>query len=77
VADSGKIIGCTTDNTVRSKVQDIANNCDPRILIHADIQGPKAIEIIQSYNKSLQGLNDYSNLSTHHHARGQDVGIKV
>ena len=34
VADSGKIIGCTTDNAVRSKVQDIANNCDPRILIH-------------------------------------------
>ena len=34
VADGGKIIGCTTDNTVRSKVQDIANNCDPRILIH-------------------------------------------
>jgi ATP-dependent DNA helicase RecG len=29
VADGGKIIGCTADNTVRSKIQDIANNCDP------------------------------------------------
>ncbi len=36
VADNGKIIGCTSDNTVRSKIQDIANNCDPRILIHIE-----------------------------------------
>ena len=36
VTDRGKIIGCTTDNTVRSKVQDITNNCDPRILIHVE-----------------------------------------
>ncbi|MBW1678155.1 MAG: ATP-binding protein [Deltaproteobacteria bacterium] len=33
VADNGKVIGCTLDNSVRSRVQDIANNCDPRISI--------------------------------------------
>ena len=34
VADDGGITGCSTDNTTRSKIQDIANNCDPRIPIH-------------------------------------------
>ena len=33
VADNGKVIGCILDNSVRSRVQDIANNCDSRILI--------------------------------------------
>ncbi len=34
VADDGGITGCSADNTTRSKIQDIANNCDPRIPIH-------------------------------------------
>ena len=34
---SGKIIGCATDYRVQSKVQDIANNCNPRILIHVEV----------------------------------------
>jgi len=36
VADNGKVIGCTLDNSVRSRVQDIANNCDPRISIRLE-----------------------------------------
>ena len=45
VADNGKIIGCTTDNKVRSKIQDIANNCDPSISIHVEIYDNR-VEII-------------------------------
>lgn len=34
VADDGGITGCTLDNSMRSRIQDIANNCNPRISIH-------------------------------------------
>jgi ATP-dependent DNA helicase RecG len=59
VADSGKIIGCTADNTVRSKVQDIANNCDPRILIHIKTlryEGVKlfVISVDESFDKPVR-----------------------
>ena len=43
VADDGRVTGCSTDNMTRSKIQDIANNCDPRIPIH--IKAERGIEI--------------------------------
>ena len=46
VADSDKIVGCTTDNTVRSKVQDIATNCDPRILIHIETVRHEGVKLL-------------------------------
>ncbi len=58
VADNGNIIGCTTDNIVRSKVQDIATNCDPRIAIHIETvryEGLKLLVILvdESFDKPV------------------------
>jgi ATP-dependent DNA helicase RecG len=59
VTDRGKIIGCTTDNTVRSKIQDIANNCDPRIPIHIETvryEGVKllVVSVDESFDKPVR-----------------------
>ncbi|MBT9438474.1 MAG: hypothetical protein GAS50_04695 [Desulfobacterales bacterium] len=54
VADIGKIIGCATDNIVRSKVQDIANNCDPRIAIHIETVRCEGVKLlVVSVDESL------------------------
>ena len=59
VADDGGITGCSTDNTTRSKIQDIANNCDPRIPIHIKTvryEGVKllVISIDESHDKPVR-----------------------
>ncbi len=59
LTDRGKIIGCTTDNTVRSKIQDIANNCDPRIPIHIETvryEGVKllVVSVDESFDKPVR-----------------------
>ena len=36
ITDDGRVIGCPLDNSIRSRIQDIANNCDPRISIRIE-----------------------------------------
>jgi len=64
VEDNGKITGCSTDNTTRSKIQDIANNCDPRIPIHIKAvryEGVKllVISIDESHDKPVRCSNGF------------------
>jgi len=46
VEDDGSITGCSIDNATRSKVQDIANNCDPRIKIHIKTVRHEGIKLL-------------------------------
>ena len=45
ITDDGKIVGAGASNRLRSQMQDIANNCDPRIPIRLISHGP-VIEIV-------------------------------
>ena len=45
IADDGQIIGVGDSNRLRSQIQDIANNCDPRISIRIVAHG-RVIEIV-------------------------------
>ena len=59
VTNNGKIVGCTTDNTVRSKIQDIANNCDPRISIHIETVRRESLKLLivsvdESFDKPVR-----------------------
>lgn len=38
IADEGRIIGCPLDNSIKSRIQDIANNCDPRVSIRLETE---------------------------------------
>ena len=46
VEDDGSITDCSIDNATRSKVQDIANNCDPRIKIHIKTVRHEGIKLL-------------------------------
>jgi len=45
ITDDGQIVGAGVSNRLRSQIQDIANNCDPRIPIRLISHGP-VIEIV-------------------------------
>lgn len=45
IADDGQIIGVTASNRLRSQIQDIANNCDPRVPIRLVSHG-RVIEVV-------------------------------
>ena len=45
ITDDGQIVGAGASNRLRSQIQDIANNCDPRIPIRLTSYGP-VIEIV-------------------------------
>jgi len=45
IADDGQIVGVSDSNRLRSQIQDIANNCDPRISIRIVAHG-RVIEIV-------------------------------
>ncbi|MBE9569661.1 MAG: ATP-binding protein, partial [Proteobacteria bacterium] len=45
IADDGQIVGIAAPNRLRSQIQDIANNCDPRLAIRLVSHG-RVIEIV-------------------------------
>jgi ATP-dependent DNA helicase RecG len=45
IADDGQIVGIAASNRLRSQIQDIANNCDPRLAIRLVSHG-RVIEIV-------------------------------
>lgn len=45
IADDGQILGITESNRLRSQIQDIANNCDPRVPIRLVLHG-RVVEIV-------------------------------
>jgi len=45
IGDDGQIVGVTDSNRMRSQIQDVANNCDPRVPIRLVSHG-RVIEIV-------------------------------
>ena len=45
IADDGQIVGVADSNRLRSQIQDIANNCDPRLPVRL-ISHRRVIEIV-------------------------------